>query len=73
MVRGAIARLFRRLDGLFGFLVVRRGVACAVRVGHRVAAEVFEVFLHPLHEDDQYMYSSYRYCGLSVRAVRSQN
>ena len=52
MVRGAIARLFRRLDGLLGFLVVRRGVACAVRVGHRVAAEVFEVFLHPLHEDD---------------------
>jgi len=50
VVRGAIARLFRRLDGLLGFLVVRRGVACAVRVGHRVAAEVFEVFLHPLHE-----------------------
>ncbi len=31
VVRGTIARLFRRLDGLLGFLVVRRGVACAVR------------------------------------------
>lgn len=51
VVRGAIARLFRRLDGLLGLLVVRRGVACAVRVGHRVAAEVFEVFLYPLHEN----------------------
>ena len=31
VVRGAIARLFRRLGRLLGFLVVRRGVACEVR------------------------------------------
>ena len=73
MMRGKIAWLFGGRGGLRLVVAVGFRVARTIRVGHRVAAEVFEVFLHPLDEDDQYMYSSYRYCGLSVRAVHSQN
>ena len=54
MMRGKIAWLFGGRGGLRLVVAVAVGfrVARTIRVGHRVAAEVFEVFLHPLHEDD---------------------
>ena len=50
MMRGKIAWLFGRRGGLRLVVAVGFRVARTIRVGHRVAAEVFEVFLHPLHE-----------------------
>ena len=40
------------LVGLRLAVAVGFGVAAAVVVGHRVLAEVFEVFLHPFHQVD---------------------
>ena len=52
MMRGKIAWLFGGRGGLRLGVAVGFRVARTIRVGHRVAAEVFEVFLHPLDEDD---------------------
>ena len=52
----SLQRRFRlggdHLVGLRLTVAVGFGVAAAVGVGHRVLAEVFEVFLHPLHQVD---------------------
>ena len=46
MMRGKIAWLFGRRGGLWLVVAVGFRVARTIRDGHRVAAEVFEVFLH---------------------------